>query len=189
MPADALRRAIARATADRVAAAADRSLSDPGPDRIVDVVVHVGDDVGDARDLAFDGRWRDARAARRPAGRACPSSAGRCRRALPRSGSGRCAIVLEHVDDAQALLVVIEAAGHERARARARRRGRTACGRGRGRARSPRSAPRAGAAPWRWCARSARPRACASAACGSDRRPARRTPASCASGAGTPWCG
>ena len=54
------------------------------------------------------------------------------------------------------------------------------------RAQSPPSALRGGAALSRWSARSATPPACASAACGSDRRSARRTPGSCASGGETP---
>ena len=49
-----------------------------------------------------------------------------------------------------------------------------------------RPGPRSGAARARPCARSSSPRACASAACGSGRRAARRTPASCASAGETP---
>ena len=86
----------------------------PRPDRIVDVVVDVSDDVGDPRHLPFDrrramlrrGADRQAVLALRMARDAVAHFPGQVQ-PLP--------VVLEHVDDAQALLVVIEAAGHERA--------------------------------------------------------------------------
>ena len=82
------------------------------PHRIVDVVIHVGDDVGDARDLPLDragamlgiGADRHAALPLRVAGDAVAD--------LPRQIQPR-AVVLEDVDDAQALLVVVEAAGNE----------------------------------------------------------------------------
>ncbi len=82
------------------------------PHRVVDVVVDVGDDVGDARDLAFD-------RARTMLGRRADRQAVLALRVprdavahLPREIQPLPA-VLEHVDDAQALLVVAEAARHE----------------------------------------------------------------------------
>ena len=79
------------------------------------------------------------------------------------------AVALEHVDDPQALLGVARSRRHqlvEHALAPvAERRVPEVVAE----ARSPRSGPRSGAATWRWCARSARPRACASAASGSGR--------------------
>ena len=88
------------------------SRQQPCACRIVDVVIHVGDEIGDAHDLPFDG-------ARAPRG----IHADRCAR-LPLRMLGdavahfprevqAAAVVLERVDDAQALLVVIEAARHE----------------------------------------------------------------------------
>ena len=89
------------------------ALQQPRPDGIVDIVVDVGDDVGDARDLALD----RARAMR---------GVGADRHAVlalrvPRDAVAHfprqvqpLAVVLQHVDDAQALLVVLEAAGHQR---------------------------------------------------------------------------
>ena len=84
------------------------------PHRIVEVVVDVGDDVGDARDLSLDGRGamlrrradrQAALALRVP--RDAVAHFPREVQALP--------IVFEHIDDAQALFVVVEPAGHERA--------------------------------------------------------------------------
>ena len=84
----------------------------PGAHRIVDVVIDVRDDVGHARDLALDG----ARAVfRRRAHRHAVLALRVARDAVahfPRQVQPL-AVVLEHVDDAQALLVVIEAAGHQ----------------------------------------------------------------------------
>ena len=84
----------------------------PGPDRIVDIVVDVGDEVGDARDLAFERRGalvgvgadRRATLALRVLGDAVAH--------FPREVEPA-PLVLEHVHDAQALLVVIEAARHQ----------------------------------------------------------------------------
>ena len=71
--------------------------------------------------------------------------------------------LLELVDDAQALQVVLEAAvlRHAVVRARPGRRGRTACGRGRAPARSPRPGPRSAAG----CARSSAPICATSSEC------------------------
>ena len=84
-------------------------IQDPRPHRIVDVVIDVGDDVGDAGDLPFDragavlGIGADRHAA-------LPLRVPRDAVAhFPRQVEPL-AVVLEHVDDAQALLVVIEAA-------------------------------------------------------------------------------
>ena len=85
----------------------------PGPHRVVDVVVDVGDDVGDPRHLPFDGRGavlgrradRQAVLALGVAGDAVADLPGQVQ-ALP--------IALEHVDDAQALLVVVEAGRAQR---------------------------------------------------------------------------
>ena len=82
------------------------------PHRIVDVVIHVGDDVGDARDLPFDraGAMLGIGADRHAA---LPLRVPRDAVAhFPRQVQPG-AIVLEHVDDAEALLVVVEAAGDE----------------------------------------------------------------------------
>ena len=94
---------------------ADRSaVSSPARDRIVDVVVDVGDEVGDAHDLPFD-RARAQR--RRPSPTGAPRLPfrvlGDAVAHFPRQVQPA-AVVLEHVDDAQALLVVVEAAGHQR---------------------------------------------------------------------------
>ena len=82
------------------------------PHGIVDVVIDVGDDVGDARDLPFDRAGAMLRiGADRHA--ALPFRMPRDAVAhLPRQVQPL-TVVLEHVDDAQALLVVIEAAGNE----------------------------------------------------------------------------
>ena len=83
------------------------------PHRIVDVVIDVGDDVGDARDLPFD-RAGAMLGIGAPTG--MPLLPFECRAMPSRTSHVRfrpCAIVLEHVDDAQALLVVIEAAGNQ----------------------------------------------------------------------------
>ena len=88
------------------------ALQHAGADRIVDVVVDVGDQVGDAHDLAFDRArakrrrhaHRRARLPLRVLGDAVADFPGEIQAA---------AVVLEHVDDAQALFVVIESAGHQ----------------------------------------------------------------------------
>ena len=80
--------------------------------RVVDVVVDVGDEIRDAHDLPFDRTgphrvrhpdWR----ARFPLRMLRDAVAH-----LPRQVQAA-AVVLEHIDDAEALFVVIEAAGHE----------------------------------------------------------------------------
>src|SRR6185503_10138568 len=88
-------------------------LQQPRPRRIVDVVVDVGDEIGDAHDLPFDRR-------RAQRGRHADRRAGLALRVLgdavahfPREVESL-AVVLELVDDAQALLVVVETAGHQR---------------------------------------------------------------------------
>ena len=84
----------------------------PRPRRIVDVVVHVGHQVGDPGDLPFErcralvGRRADGRAAL--ALRVLRDAVAH----FPREVQAA-AVVLEHVDDAQALLVVVEAARRE----------------------------------------------------------------------------
>ncbi len=79
-----------------------------GPHRVVDIVVDVGDDVRDAGDLPFDGAGAVLRVG--PDGH--PALALRVARDsvahLPREVEAL-TLVLEHVDDAQALLVVVEA--------------------------------------------------------------------------------
>ncbi len=60
----------------------------PGPDRVVDVVVDVGDEVRQRVRSALRACARAARVRARPARPLCPSSAARCRRAPPTSGSG-----------------------------------------------------------------------------------------------------
>ena len=89
-----------------------RLLQQPRPHRVVDVVIHVGDDVGDARDLPFDGAGAMLRiGANRHA--ALPLRVPRDAVAhFPRQVEAL-AVVLQHVDDAQALLVVIEPAGNQ----------------------------------------------------------------------------
>ena len=85
----------------------------PGPDRVVDVVVDVGDDVGDARDLSLD-RARAVRGIGADGHAVLPFRVPRDAVAhLPRQVQPL-PVVLQHVDDAKALLVVLEAAGHER---------------------------------------------------------------------------
>ncbi len=84
----------------------------PGPHRIVDIVIDVGDDVGDAGDLPLD-RARAMLGV--GADRHAALALGVARDAvahLPRQVEP-VAVVLEHVDDPQALLVVVEAAGDE----------------------------------------------------------------------------
>ena len=143
-------------------------LENTGANGIVDIVIDVRHDVGDAGNLPLDGAGAELRGR---ADRQAALALGVPRDAVPDFPRQvePFAVVLEHIDDAEALLVVIEPARHKGARAPVRRRGQTACGRGRGRAQWLRSALRAVAAPWRSCARSARPRACESAACGSGR--------------------
>ena len=82
------------------------------PHRVVDVVIHVGDDVGNPGDLPFDraramlgiGAHGHAALPFRVAGDAVADFPGQVQPG---------AIVLEHVDDAEALLVVVEPAGDE----------------------------------------------------------------------------
>ena len=82
------------------------------PHRIVDVVIHVGDDVGDSRDLPLD-RARAVLGIGADRHAALPLRVARDAVAhFPRQVQPR-AVVLEDVDDAKALLVVIEPAGHE----------------------------------------------------------------------------
>ena len=99
-----------------------------GAQRVVDVVVDVGDPVDEPDDLALE-RRRLARAG----GVAQDPVAHRLGEVEPPRA---------HVDDAQRVLVVTEAAAEARrarsGRAPPRRCGRTAGGRGRARARSPR---------------------------------------------------
>ena len=127
-------------------------------DRVVDVVVDVGDAVDDADDLALE----------------------RLGLLLARVREDAVADLVGQVQplgDPQRLLVVPEAdrrsARAAPRRARPRRRGRTAGGPCRGRARSPRRDPRSAAARGRRRARSRSSRACGSCACGSGRRPGR----------------
>ena len=89
-----------------------RFLHQPGPNRVVDVVVDVGDEVGDARDLALErrrplagiGADRGAALALRVLGDAVAHLPGQVQ-PTP--------VVLEHVDHPQALLVVVEPARHQ----------------------------------------------------------------------------
>ena len=106
---------------------------DPGPDRIVDVVVEVGDPVGVAGDLALEGRRHRHR----------PGVVGDPVPDLPREVEA-----LEDLDDPHRLEVVAEAgmeAGNDLLAQVTER----ACGRGRGRGRSPRRGPRSAAGPGR----------------------------------------
>ena len=84
------------------------------------------------------------------------------------------AVVLELLDDAQALLGMVEPAGEELVQRRfagvAERRVPEVVRRGRW----PRSGPRSGAGPGRWSGRSGRPRGCGSAASGSGPRTGER---------------
>src|SRR4029077_19104903 len=83
------------------------------PRRVVDIVVDVRDEIGNAHDLPFDGArahrgWHAdgrARFSLRVLGNAVTDVQG---------GVQAAALVLQLIDDAQALLVVVEAAGHER---------------------------------------------------------------------------
>ena len=89
-------------------------LQQPGARRIVDVVVDVGDEVGDAHDLPFE-RARAHAPAAMPTG--APDFPFECFAMPSRTSQVRfrpAAVVLEHVDDAQALLVVVEPARHQR---------------------------------------------------------------------------
>src|SRR4030095_6962850 len=82
--------------------------------RVIDVVIDVRHDVGHPGDLAFN---RAGAMFRRRADRHAVLALRMARNAvanLPRQVQPM-AIVLEHVDDAQALLVMIESAGYERA--------------------------------------------------------------------------
>ena len=83
-----------------------------GPDRIVDVVVDVGDEVRDAHDLSFDRARADRR---RHADRRARLPFRVLRDAVadfPREVQAP-PVVLQDVDDAEALLVVVEASGHQ----------------------------------------------------------------------------
>src|SRR5581483_1906346 len=84
----------------------------PRTRRIVDVVIDVADEIGDAHDLPFDRARTEVR--RHPDRRAgLPLRMLRDAVAhFPRQVEPF-AVVLEHVDDAEALLVVVEAAGHQ----------------------------------------------------------------------------
>ena len=84
----------------------------PGPHGIVYVVVHVGDDVGDPGDLSFD---RACAMFRIRADRHSALALGMTGDAIPHFPRQvqPPAVVLEDVDDAKALLVVVEAAGDE----------------------------------------------------------------------------
>ena len=154
---------------------------DPGADRVVDVVVDVRDAVDDADDLPLERlRLVGAGVLEDPVAH------------LPGQVQPA-AVALEQLDDAQRVLVVAEAAGR---RARAALVERLLAGVAERRVaevvaerRSPRRDPRSAAARARRRARSRRPRACASAACGSGRPRGRRTPASCAAAGGTPSSG
>ena len=154
-------------------------LQQPRPNRVVDVVIDVSNDVRDPGD-SLRWCWRDAPDLfRRHA--VCPWNDGRSVADFPRQL--RPWLCAEHVDDPQALLVVVEAAGNQIVdntlpRVPERR------ARDRGQARWPRSAPRSAAGPSRCCAQFATPRVREPS--GSDRRSARRRPASCASGGGRP---
>ncbi len=90
-----------------------RLLQHARPHGIVDVVIDVGDQIGDAHDLPFErgGALRRIDADRRavlPLRVTADAVAH-----LPRQVQAA-SVVLEHVHDAKALLVVAEAAGHER---------------------------------------------------------------------------
>src|SRR5688572_28105100 len=85
---------------------------DAGADRVIDVVVDIGNDVGHARDLAFDrGRAMFRRRADRHAVLALRVP-GNAVANLPRQVQAL-TVVLQHVDNAQALLVVVEATRHQ----------------------------------------------------------------------------
>ena len=106
----------------------------PGAQRVVDVVVDVGDAVDDPDDPALERRGLAG-----PVWLRMPSRTGSVRfRPAPSRSSV--------VDHAQRVLVVLELAAEAlpagAVERRPRRCGRTAGGRGRGRARSPRSGPR-----------------------------------------------
>ncbi len=126
-------------------------LEDAVANRVVDVVVDVGDAVDDANDLALE------------------------RLRLARAGVGQDAVddLVGQVEAACDPRRTARCGGNRRrraGRARPRRRGRTAGDPCRGRARSPRRDPRSAAALGRRHARSRSSRACASSACGSGRR-------------------
>ena len=134
------------------------SLEQPVADRVVDVVVDVGDAIDDADDLAL------------------------VRLGLALAGVREDPVAhlvgqVQPLGDPQRLLVVAEAARRNAPaaprRAPPRRRARTACGPCRGRARSPRRDPRSAAARARRRGRCRSSRACGSSACGSGRRPGR----------------
>ena len=147
----------------------------PGAHAVVDVVGVVGDLVGQVAQLRLQARLRAVQEAPRHAARLrAPRAARRCAREqclrMPsrvsnmRFRPSKCRIaLLQRVDHAQALQVVLEAAVLAPCSRSARpgRRGRRACGRGRAPARSPRPGPRSGPAR----ARSSAPSCATSSEC------------------------
>ena len=110
-PRDARRRGLAK-NLDRIVREVI-IVDDPGPHGIVDVVVHVGDEVRHPHDLPFQRRCPFGRV---DANRRAFLALGVAADAIANfPGEVQAAtIVLEHVDDTQALLVVSEPPGHER---------------------------------------------------------------------------
>ena len=148
--------------------------------RVVDVVVDVGRGRSRARSgpRACAARARGSSGARSLHGPALSgSNRRRCARGARRSAASA------RSDGSRA-----QSAVSGSCRAPPHRCARMADGRGRDPGRSPPPGPRSGAGRARPSARCSSPPACASSACGSDRRAAPRTPASCASGAETPCC-
>ena len=89
-----------------------RFLHQPGPNRVVDVVVDVGDEVGHARDLALERRRPLAGIGADRGAALALGVLGDAVAHFPRQVQPA-PVVLEHVDDAQALLVVVEPARHQ----------------------------------------------------------------------------
>ena len=152
-------------------------LQDPGPQRVVDVVVDVGDAVDQLDDLALQ-RRRLARAG--VVEDAVAHLLGQVEAV---------ALALEHVDDPQRVLVVRKPPSQPSLQRRVER---LLAGVAEGRMAEVVAEPdRLGqvlvqaAARGRRCGRSRRPRACGSAGSGSGRPRGRRRPGSCASAAGT----
>ena len=134
---DQRREALGGGRAERrhlVGAGRSRVGDHPRAQRVLDVVVDVGDPVHQAHDLALE------RGGRPGPGVVEDAVAHRVGEVEPLPGA------LQHLDDPQALDVVLEAAAvalaQDRRRAPPRRRGRRARGRGRGPSRSPRPGPR-----------------------------------------------